>query len=280
MADDNTNVVDVSREYYNSDDADNFYFNIWGGEDIHIGLYQNDAEPIAEASRRTVERMADKLAHLPASAHILDIGAGYGGSARWLARNKGHRVTALNLSEVQNQRDRQMNEAQGLSDQIDVIDGDFENLPFKDATFDAVWCQDSILHSGNRKRVFEEVNRVLKPGGHFVFTDPMEKGGVPREQLQPVLDRIHLESMGSIDVYKSYADDLGWETVEIEELHEYLPKHYARVLRELEDRDAEVVNFCSRDYIERMKTGLRNWVKAGSEGALAWGILHFRKPTA
>jgi sarcosine/dimethylglycine N-methyltransferase len=31
-------VVRTAREYYNSDDADAFYHNVWGGEDIHIGL--------------------------------------------------------------------------------------------------------------------------------------------------------------------------------------------------------------------------------------------------
>lgn len=32
-------VVETARDYYNSPDADNFYFHIWGGEDIHVGLY-------------------------------------------------------------------------------------------------------------------------------------------------------------------------------------------------------------------------------------------------
>ena len=32
-------TVDTARDYYNSSDADRFYATIWGGEDIHIGLY-------------------------------------------------------------------------------------------------------------------------------------------------------------------------------------------------------------------------------------------------
>ncbi|MCP5497196.1 MAG: SAM-dependent methyltransferase, partial [Leptospiraceae bacterium] len=31
----------VAKDYYNSSEADQFYYNIWGGEDIHIGLYDN-----------------------------------------------------------------------------------------------------------------------------------------------------------------------------------------------------------------------------------------------
>ena len=55
-------VVETARSYYNSDDADNFYFHVWGGEDIHIGLYEAPGESIAAASRRTVQRMASEVA--------------------------------------------------------------------------------------------------------------------------------------------------------------------------------------------------------------------------
>ncbi|MGJ3241522.1 MAG: SAM-dependent methyltransferase [Opitutales bacterium] len=271
-------VADQAEKYYDSSDADNFYFNIWGGEDIHVGWYESDDEPIPDASRRTVAKMADRLSHWPAGTRVLDIGAGYGGSARYLAKNHDFDPTCLNISVVQNERDRQMNREQGLADRIDVHDGSFEDLPFEDNSYDVVWCQDSILHSAQRKRVFEEVDRVLKPGGEFIFTDPMQKPGVSKDILQPVLDRIHLDSMGSFDLYEEFARDLGWETLHIERATEKLVMHYSRVLQELERRQDEMEQHCSREYIEKMKTGLRHWVQAGRDEALAWGILHFKKP--
>ena len=42
-------IVETARSYYNSDDADNFYFHVWGGTDIHIGLYEIPGESIAVA---------------------------------------------------------------------------------------------------------------------------------------------------------------------------------------------------------------------------------------
>lgn len=270
-------VEKMAKDYYDSGDADNFYYNVWGGEDIHIGLYKDDVEPIRDASRRTVERMAEKIAHRFPDARILDIGAGYGGSARYLAKKWGVHVVCLNLSTVQNERNRQMNKEQGLDHLIDVVDGTFEDLPFKEDTFDVVWSQDAILHSGARKKVFEEVERVLRQDGEFIFTDPMQKVDADPEVLKPVLARIHLASMGSFDVYEGFAKDLGWKTVEIERLSEYLPKHYSRVRGELESRDAELSEFCSKDYRERMKNGLSHWINAGNQGVLDWGILHFSK---
>lgn len=273
------NVVQRAQEYYNSDDADRFYHTIWGGEDIHIGLYKDDNEPIFPASRRTVEQMISKIQDLPDNARVLDIGAGYGGSARLIVREKGWQVTCLNLSEVQNQRNRDKNKEQGLADKIDVHDGNFEDLPFEAESFDAVWCQDSILHSGDREKVFQEVDRVLKPGGAFIFTDILQKEPADTAALQPVYDRIHLDNLGSINKFKGYADKLGMEFVEFEDHTFQLPRHYQRVHDELEARRGELKGVVSEDYVDRMLNGLRHWVAAGNKGLLEWGILKFRKPS-
>ncbi len=272
-----SDVVNIARDYYNSDDADNFYFTIWGGEDIHIGMYNSDKEPIFDASRRTVQQMASRLKNLSADARVLDIGAGYGGSARFLAKNYGCHVVALNLSEVENQRDRHMNEEQGLDHLIDVVDGDFENLPYPDNSFDIVWSQDAILHSGNRARVMEEVCRVLKPGGEFVFTDPMQADDCPDGVLQPILERIHLDTLGSPAFYRSMAQKLDMTEMGFDDNSHQLPAHYGRVLKETEAREDELGKVVSQEYIERMKKGLRHWVDGGNNDYLVWGIFHFQK---
>jgi len=277
MTDNYSDTVNTAREYYNSEDADNFYFTIWGGEDIHVGLYQSDTEPIFDASRRTVERMADKV-KLDASKKVLDVGAGYGGAARYLAKNYGCDVVALNLSEVENERDRQMNKEQGLEDKIEVLDGSFESIPYDDSSFEVVWSQDAILHSGERQKVINEVARVLKPGGEFVMTDPMQADNCPEGVLGPILERIHLSSLGSPGFYKQAAEKAGLEFIEFEDISHQLPNHYGRVLKELESREKEIAQVVSPAYIERMKKGLNHWVNGGNNGHLAWGILHFRKP--
>jgi sarcosine/dimethylglycine N-methyltransferase len=268
--------VETARTYYNSNDADNFYATIWGGEDIHIGLYEKESDTIFEASHRTVAKIASLLKLTP-STKVLDIGAGYGGTARYLSKTTGCHVTCLNLSEIQNQRNREMNQKQNLADKIEVLDGDFENIPSPDQNYEVVVSQDAILHSGHRRKVLEEVARVIKPGGDFLFTDPMQKDDCPPGVLQPVLERIHLDSMGSIDFYSQTAAQLGFEKIQIIEMSEQLVNHYSRVLQELESREQEISRVCSQDYIDRMKKGLNHWIDKGSKGYLAWGILHFRK---
>lgn len=270
-------AVDTARDYYNSSDADNFYATIWGGEDIHIGLYTHESEPIFAASRRTVERMASRLTGLDGDSRVLDLGAGYGGAARYLAARYGCEVVALNLSEAENERNRMLNEEQGLEHLIDVVDGNFEDVPYRDESFDVVWSQDAILHSGQRTRVLEEVARVLRPGGEFIFTDPMQADGCPEGVLGPILARIHLESLGSPAFYRETAGKVGLQELSFEDHTDQLIRHYARVLEETESREAELRGVTSAEYIASMKKGLRHWVEGGRNGHLTWGIFHFRK---
>jgi cyclopropane fatty-acyl-phospholipid synthase-like methyltransferase len=267
----------TAEDYYDSVDADAFYAAIWGGEDIHVGLYENDSEGIAEASARTVHHMASKL-DLKPGACVIDIGAGYGGAGRYLAREIGAHVTCLNLSEKENARNRRLTAEQGLEDKIEVVRGLFEDIPFPDNSFDVVWSQEAILHSGDRTRVLKEVSRVLKPGGDFIFTDPMQADDIDdASALQPIYERIHLTDMGSIGFYRVTLEELGFDTVEIEDLTHQLRNHYARVREELKARRHALEDQISPDYAERMLNGLKHWVEGADAGQLAWGVLHFRK---
>lgn len=270
-------VVNIARDYYNSHDADNFYAIVWGGEDIHIGLYESENEPILDASHRTIRHMAKQVGNIDPQQTVLDLGAGYGGAARYLASTFGCAVTALNLSEKENKRNRELNKDRDLSEKIQVIDGSFENVPAADHTFDVVWSQDAILHSGHREKVLQESVRVLKSGGRFIFTDPMQADDCPRGVLQPILDRIHLSSLGSPKFYRDTLSSLGMTEVSFEEHTQQLINHYSRVLEETLNHQQELEKAVSRDYIERMKKGLQHWIDGGEKGYLCWGIFAFSK---
>lgn len=272
-----TSVTATTEAYYDSSEADSFYAAIWGGEDIHIGIYQNPGEAVAQASARTVETMAERLDTLTPQSRVLDLGAGYGGAGRALATRFGCQVDCLNLSEVQNDRNRDLTAEAGLSDRVRVVHANFESVPGPDGVYDAVWSQDAILHSGARERVLSEVSRVLAPRGHFVFTDPMQTDNCPPDVLQPVLDRIHLDSLASPGFYRKTLDGLGFDEIGFSEMTDQIRNHYARVRTELEARREEMIARCGSDYVTTMLTGLGHWVNAADRGHLTWGIFHFQK---
>lgn len=278
MAQQNTDTTTITKNYYDSNDADEFYHLVWGGEDIHIGIYKDSDENIAVASNRTIQRMIDTLNGISSTARVLDIGAGYGGAARYIVKQTCCHVECLNLSAKENKRNEEKNSTQGLADYIKVTEGSFEDLPYEAETFDLVWSQDAILHSSAKPTVFKEVSRVLKAGGQFIMTDPMQTDDCPDGVLDPILKRIHLSSMGSVALYWQLAKQNGLNLDIAEEMPDQLINHYSRVHQGLvENEETLIQNGCGVEYLSNMKKGLEHWVNGGKKGYLNWGVLLFRK---
>jgi sarcosine/dimethylglycine N-methyltransferase len=269
---------DIAESYYDSPDADAFYSEIWGGEDIHVGLYDEQGRgDIAKASRATVHHMAEVMHQAPEHACVLDLGAGYGGSARCLAREHGADVICINISEVENKRNRKLNQEQNLDDQIIVKHGSFGHVPEPDDTVDVVWSQDAFLHAHDRSQVIKEAARVLKAGGEMVFTDPMQADVIEDPSaLQPIYDRIHLSSLASPGFYESALAQAGFTDIHFEDLSQHLRHHYARVREELLANRDTLSAKISPDYVERMEKGLCHWISGADRGLIVWGVISAR----
>lgn len=273
----------TAANYYDSDDADRFYESVWGGEDIHIGLYESPDEPIATASRRTVDALIELIGlpltcHEAATLQVVDFGSGYGGAARRLCQTPGTRVDAINISAVENHRHRQLNHEAGLSKQITIHDASFEEVPLPDSYADVIWSQDAILHSGDRPTVMREASRLLKPGGVMVMTDPMAADGVEAESLTPILNRIHLADLGSPERYLLWGNEAGLTRTAWHDRTSMLIEHYSRVRLELRRRRKDLESSITANYLERMDAGLGHWVDGGQSSKLSWGLMRFSKP--
>lgn len=267
----------VAQAAYDSPDAGAFYSQIWGGDDIHLGIYHSADEPIAQASHRTMQHMIDKVLQ-DSIDYVVDLGSGYCGAARFLQRTLDVQVLAVNLSGEQNRRAEQLNQQAGLDDRITVVDASYNAVPAEDGIADLVWSQDAFLHAIDRKQPLAEAVRLLKPGGEFLLTDPMAADGVNATELSGVLARLNLSSLASPGQYQQLATDVGLEVVGFEDLTEYLPQHYGRVLKETQANAQQLLQTASQQYLEAMMTGLQHWVDAGNRGLLSWGIFHLRKP--
>lgn len=266
----------VAQAAYDSPDAGTFYSQIWGGDDIHLGMYASQDEPIADASHRTMRHMIDKIAQ-DSVDYVVDLGSGYCGAARFLHRHLDANVLAVNLSGEQNVRARQLNQRDGLHGPITVVDASYNEVPADDGVADLVWSQDAFLHATDRKQPLAEAARVLKPGGEFLFTDPMAADGVNAADLSGVLERLNLSSLASPGEYRKLAAEVGLEVVEFEDLTQYLPQHYGRVLEETQANAEQLLKTASQQYLDGMMKGLQHWVDAGNRGLLSWGIFHLRK---
>jgi len=269
------NSVNAARSYYDTEDVDGFYANVWGGEDIHIGIYTNANEAVSVASRRTVERMADTVAeHLGPERTVLDLGSGYGGAARYLATKFGCQVVALNISEVQNQRHREMNRARGLDQLITIVTGSFEDIPFPAGHFDVVWSQDALCHSDDYGKALGESMRVLKPKGHLIFSDLMTADDASVELLDPAYSRVFVKPLPTLDFCRNQLEHLGFADVSFHDLSRHLQTHYLRLTEETRKCSAELAAAVSSSYRDSLLVNLPLWVNACRDGHIRWGVFH------
>lgn len=159
---------------------------------------------------------------------------------------------------------------------VEVTQGSFEKIPYADNSFDIAWSQDAILHSSDRTTVFQEVKRVLKPGGEFIFTDPMQSETCPPGLLQPAFERLGIKNMGSLNFYRQTAQDLGFEELHFIDLSCNVPTHYRRFGAEVRKRYEDLVQITSTEFVDKTLNSIEPWIEYYEQGYMQWGILHFR----
>jgi SAM-dependent methyltransferase len=154
------------------------------------------------ASRELLE-----AAQIRAEDRVLDVGAGLAGSARLLASAAGCRVVdCVEMSPDYCAGAVLLNRLTGLADRIRVHQGSALDLPFPDASFDVVWMQNVGMNIADKRRLYEEISRVLKAGGRYAFqemaagsvatthfplpwaTDPADNFLVSAEEMRSLLD--------------------------------------------------------------------------------------------
>lgn len=118
------------------------------------------------ASRELLE-----LAQIRAEDRVLDIGAALAGSARLLASAVGCRVDCIEMSPDYCTGAVLLNRLTGLEDRIKIHQGDALSLPFPDSAFDVVWMQNVGMNIVDKRKLYGEVSRVLKPGGRYAFQE-------------------------------------------------------------------------------------------------------------
>jgi SAM-dependent methyltransferase len=105
-----------------------------------------------------------------AGKKLLDLGVGLGESSVYFAR-KGAEVTAVDVSPEMVDLTLRLGQRYGVTIKGVVSDG--EELPVESNTYDFVYSANTLHHVPDRKLFFEQIHRVLKPGGKFFTIDPL-----------------------------------------------------------------------------------------------------------
>ena len=103
--------------------------------------------------------------------HILDIGSGIGGPARYFANRFGCRVTGIDLTPEFCEVARHLTRLLDLKDKVKFEVGDALAMRFADAGFDGAYSMNVSMNIADKSAFYREVHRVLKPGAWLVLSE-------------------------------------------------------------------------------------------------------------
>ncbi len=118
---------------------------------------------------------------LTSAMHVLDVGSGIGGPARYFAEAHGAQVTGIDLTDEFVQVANALTRRCGLADRANFQQASALALPFKDSTFDAATMIHVGMNIDDKAKVFSEVRRVLRPKARFAVYEVMRtsNGEIP-----------------------------------------------------------------------------------------------------
>lgn len=113
---------------------------------------------------------------------ILDIATGTGDLAILMAHTSAKKIIGLDISAGMLEVGRKKIEDKKLSDKIELLLADSENMPFEDNTFDAITVAFGVRNFEHLEKGLSEILRVLKPGGIFVILETSNPTKFPFRQ--------------------------------------------------------------------------------------------------
>ena len=150
---------------------------------LHFGLWgpdtTDDQEALVRANRTLVQGC-----NLGVGQRVLDAGCGVGDTAIRLAQTYGVHVTGITNCEPHVALATKQAEQRRVGHLVEILHGDFMDLPFPDASFDTVLNHESFCYAPDKLAYLRGVYRVLKPGGRWQCLEGLRSGTPMSEALE------------------------------------------------------------------------------------------------
>jgi ubiquinone/menaquinone biosynthesis C-methylase UbiE len=152
------------------------------------------------------------------TSRVLDVCAGLGGPARFLASRRGCHVVGVELNAGRALGMARLTRLVRLDTRVAVVRADATALPFASGRFDACVSQEALLHIHDKASVLAEAHRVLTPGGRLAFSDWVAHPTLGDGERRRLDDWMAAVALQSIDGYRTLLGRVGFRSVVAEDL--------------------------------------------------------------
>jgi len=183
-----------------------------------------------EATEEIAARVQAEAAH-----HLLDIGSGIGGPARYMAQRFGCRVTGIDLTPEFCAVAQHLTRLLKLDDRVDYRVGDALAMPFADASFDGAYSMNVSMNIADRAAFYREIYRVLRPGAWLLLSELAAGNGRALDFPTPWARSADSSFLSSADETREGLIDAGFEVLQLQstlqQSHEFGARSRAMVER-------------------------------------------------
>ncbi len=161
---------------------------------------------------RAATTMLAKDLDLKRGMHVLDVGSGIGGPARFFAEAHGCRVTGIDLTEEFVQVATELTRRCRLGDLASFRQGSALDLPFDAGAFDGATLIHVGMNIADKARLFQNVRRVLKPGALFGVYDVMRAADGDLPYPMPWAQTSETSFVENPETYRRLLKDAGFKS--------------------------------------------------------------------
>ncbi len=174
-----------------------------------------DLAPYDQFHGRGIEATEEIAASLSieSSEHILDVGSGIGGPARYFANRFSCRVTGIDLTEEFCDVARHLTGLLKLENRVAITHGNALTMPFSDAEFDGAYSMNVSMNISDKDAFYGEIYRVLKPGAWLVLSEIAKGPGSDMDYPTPWATNAASSFLSTPDQIREKLIENGFEIV-------------------------------------------------------------------
>ena len=188
--------------------------------------------------RQASEEFLDQL-QLEERSLVLDVGCGLGGPARFVASRFGCLVSGIDLTQEYVDTGNVLSNWVGLDKKVILQQGSAMALPFPDGQFDAAYMMHVGMNIADKKSLFSEVFKVLKPGGIFGIYDVMQVGSGEMEYPAPWAASENTSALASPQDYRTGLKEAGFNILATRERGDFAVEFFENIKRRMTEMTEE-----------------------------------------
>jgi SAM-dependent methyltransferase len=203
--------ADVSRHYTQGSLIETIRAGIGALGKTTGTISVDDLAPVDEfhiGGRRASEEFLDQLA-FSSQMHVLDVGCGLGGAARFVASRYGSQVTGIALTAEYIETGNALCKWVGLDQRISLHQGSALSTPFAEGSFDGAYMLHVGMNIDDKERLASEVALVLRPRSFFGIYDVMRTGPGDLAYPVPWATTADLSAVAEPERYKKALQEAG-----------------------------------------------------------------------